>query len=144
MRSQCQPWRWSLQTLSLRSKKIISKARKQWDGSHKKRVKMHRRLLRLIKRSMEVYHRRKSYILHFPLPLSVKCPQTESLTYYLWKEMIISKDLIDFSSQAHALYFLYGTRDDFRVFFYGKKSESAYLTIYLFPVPSKFYNHKWK
>lgn len=58
--------------------------------------------------------------------------------------MIISKDLIDFSSQAHALYFLYGTRDDFHVFFYGKKSESAYLTIYLFPVPSKFYNHKWK
>lgn len=44
---------------------------------------MGRRLVRLIKRSMEVYYRRKSYILHFPLPLSVECPQTESLTYYL-------------------------------------------------------------
>lgn len=46
-------------------------------------------------------------------------PKDRKLTYYLQKEMTISKDLIDFpamASQAHALYFLYVTHDDFCVF----------------------------
>lgn len=65
-----------------------------------KRTKRQSRLVRLIKRSMKVYYGRKSYILHYLLPLATQCPRTESLTYYLQKEIIISKDLIDFPAMA--------------------------------------------
>ena len=68
---------------------------------------------------MKLYYRRKSYISHYLFPLTTKCPRTESLTYYLQKEIIISKDLIDFpalASHANVLSFLNVTHDAFCVF----------------------------
>lgn len=68
---------------------------------------------------MKVYYRRKGYILNYLFSLTTKCPRTESLTYYLQKEIIISKDLIDFPatvSHANVLSFLYVTHDAFYVF----------------------------
>lgn len=89
---------------------------------------------------MKVYHRRKSYILHYLFPLTTKCPRTGSLTYYLQKEIIISKDLIDFpamASHANVLSFLYVTHDAFYVFS-KVRNQNVSVWQYIFSIAFQF------